>query len=357
MTAFADDPSLGAGVSRLIDGAPVGLLALNKRREILDVNGRTEMLLGSSGPMLCGRALSQFVYHDCPLFDLLDRAEDLRGEVFAQSVRVAGPGITPATLSVRIVYDEADQTFVAALARYNAAAQSDDAMGLANLARVLGHEIKNPLAGLSGAAQLLSRSARDDQKELLGLIAQEAERIKRLVDRIAVFETYSAPRLRPTNIHEILETVATMESVANPGVTFEAHYDPSLPEMEGDPDHLHEALLNLVRNAAEAAGGQAHPMVTLSTQYQAGLKLPVRGKGLTGAFSIRIEDNGEGIPPAVLSRIFDPFFTTKRHGTGVGLPLVNDIVSAHGGRLSHQRRDNRTVFEVLLPLPKKKRRS
>lgn len=220
------------------------------------------------------------------------------------------------------------------------------------LARTLAHEVRNPLAGIRAAAQLIARSGEAETTELADLICAETERIRRLTDRIDALEGLPPPRLAPLNVHVALDRVRRIVRSGFAQVSVSERFDPSLPPVVGDLDQLIQALLNLAKNAAEAAiSHNPAPRIVLSTAYRPGVRLRSGpGGGARAVLEIGIEDNGPGLPPALQGRVFEPFFTTKRTGQGLGLAVTAEIVARHDGRIELESAPGRTVFKVLLPI-------
>lgn len=338
--------------------APIALLQIDDSQKILSSNLQAQAFFGGGHEKLAGRKLSEFLFHDCEIFNLIDRVLVETGGVNASGITLYGPYSQPQPFDVRLNYDL--QTCIVNLSLASPLKRGrQDPSGLATFARMLGHEIKNPLGGISGAAQLMERTCRADQQELLSLIRSEAQRIGRLIDRFTAFELYNAPRFTPVNIHEVLDDILAMQMVASPTVTFKKSFDPSLPEISADRDHLHECVLNLVKNAAEAVGDSSKGEVKISTGYQAGIRLPRPGneRRFSSALLIRVRDNGPGIPHSAQEQVFKPFFSTKSSGTGVGLSVCQDIALAHGGRLSFTSQPGRTQFDLVLPIQRETTRS
>ncbi|MEL6473111.1 MAG: ATP-binding protein [Pseudomonadota bacterium] len=338
----------------LADLAPVALLALDSRRRIRAANTEAETQLGLSRRSLSGKALSEIIYHDTPLFELIDKAESMAGSMYAHGVPISGPTLAEGLLNnVRIKQDDAGG-FILAFAPTHVREGGDHAPGVAAFGRILGHEVKNPLAGISGAAQLLQRDARPEQEELLSIVVSETQRIERLISRLSAFELFSAPRLKPVNIHDTLDRVLKAEEAAFADkVVYRRMYDPSLPPVLGDEDHLHEAFQNLVRNASEAstaAGGTGQ--VTVRTAYEAGLRIVPKTspRKRLSAMKVVIQDDGPGIPPDRQAALFEMFQSTKSGGRGLGLSVVGEIVSAHGGQVKVESRPGKTRFSIFLPL-------
>ena len=238
-------------------------------------------------------------------------------------------------------------------ARQGADARSLRSIG--GLGRMLAHEIKNPLAGIRGAAQLLKSGVRPEDQPLAELIVEETERIRRLVDRVEALG-WDTPLVRhEVNIHAVLDRVKALAAngVAD-GVFMKDAYDPSLPPTPGDEDQLIQIFLNLVKNAAEAAHarGDNRGEILISTAYRHGLKIRSneRESLKSTPLEVRVQDNGPGVPENLREQLFEPFVSSKANGTGLGLALVAKLVAAHGGMVDFESEPGRTVFRVLLPV-------
>ena len=221
------------------------------------------------------------------------------------------------------------------------------------MAEMLAHEIKNPLAGITGAAQLLSMSLSPEDQELTDLIVAESRRIVKLLEQVEQFGNLRPPEKRPVNIHDVLDRArrsALLGFAAH--MTIVEDYDPSLPPTAGDADQLVQVFLNLIRNAAEAApqGGtiRIHSFYDLSLR----LRRP-DGSGAAVPLQVEIIDDGPGIREDLAADIFDPFVSGRENGTGLGLALVSKILADHGGWISVDSVPGRTVFRVSLPVAPK----
>ncbi len=215
-----------------------------------------------------------------------------------------------------------------------------------HLARMLAHEIKNPLAGISGAAQLLAKSdLADDDRELAELIGSETQRLFRLIDKVNIFDDAPQGQYAPVNLHEALEHVEKIaKSGFAAGMTIVKRYDPSLPAIHGHHDRLVQAMLNLVKNAAEAGGGE----IIIRSYYDAAAAIHPESHARL-PICIAIEDNGAGIDAETQSHLFEPYHTTKPHGEGLGLSIVSKIIDDHGGAIDVSSRPGKTVFKLSFP--------
>jgi len=224
------------------------------------------------------------------------------------------------------------------------------------MGRMLAHEIKNPLAGIHGAAQLLRDDVKTEEgQNLIDLIGSEIGRIRRLADRMETLGDRDPENISLVNIHEILRDARKLMESSYSHVTFYEHYDPSLPDTLGDRDTLMQAILNVIKNAVEAIDKTGeNGEVSLKTSFRTG----VLRKGIQGdedrhlPIEIKIIDNGPGIPPNIRDQIFQPFVTDKPTGQGLGLALVAKVVAAHDGLVEVKSRPGKTVFSILLPVLK-----
>ncbi len=221
------------------------------------------------------------------------------------------------------------------------------------LAAMLAHEIKNPLSGIRGAAQLLEQAANEDDRTLTRLICDEADRIVKLVDRMEVFADERPVEREPVNIHVVLDRVKKLAlSGFARNIKFVENYDPSLPFVLANRDQFIQVFLNLVKNAAEAVGDQADGQIELTTAFRPGVRLQIPGSKTRVSLPLEfcVKDNGAGVPTDLLPHLFDPFVTTKPTGTGLGLALVAKIVGDHGGIIECESQPRHTIFRVLMPM-------
>jgi two-component system nitrogen regulation sensor histidine kinase GlnL len=244
-------------------------------------------------------------------------------------------------VSPRVLADRMDRARHA-----NSAAKS--AIGMAEM---LAHEIKNPLAGISGAAQLLAMNLSAEDREMTDLIVEETRRIVKLLEQVEQFGNVRPPDLRAVNIHDVLDRArksAQMGYAAH--MTFIEDYDPSLPATLADPDQLVQVFLNLFKNATEASGPNGG-VIRLRTFYDLSLRLRRKdGTGSALPLQVKIIDDGPGIPPDIAADIFEPFVSGRENGTGLGLALVSKIIGDHGGWIGVESQPGRTVFRLSLPM-------
>ncbi len=234
-------------------------------------------------------------------------------------------------------------------------APDSSARAAVGMADMLAHEIKNPLAGISGAAQLIEMSGNGDTNELTELIVDECQRIVKLLSQVEEFGNLLPPESVPVNLHDVLDRAVHSASLGfASGITMVRQYDPSLPLTCGDADRLVQVFLNLLKNAAEALGrsdGNTAPQIVLRSFYEQGLRRQNRD-GCIDKLPLQIEitDNGPGIPEHIVDEIFDPFVSGRQNGTGLGLPLVNHIIEAHRGLVRVTSQPGRTSFRISLPV-------
>ncbi|WP_439814477.1 two-component system sensor histidine kinase NtrB [Zavarzinia sp. CC-PAN008] len=346
----------------LFNALPDPHLVLDPAGRIIQVNTAAEHFFASGAGILMRRRLSDLVPFDSPLLALVTqvRAQGVSMSEHEVELDPARQGSRPVDIEV-VSITELPGHLLVALREQTIARTIDRQMvsraaarSVSGMAAVLAHEVKNPLSGIRGAAQLLEENASETDRDLTRLICEETDRICALVDRMEVFTDRRPMERDAVNIHQVLEHV---RRVAQTGfarrVRFVEQYDPSLPPVHGDRNALVQVFLNLVKNAAEALedmNGTGEIMLT--TAYRHGVRVQVPGtrKRLKLPLEVTVRDNGPGISADLRTQMFEPFVTTKATGTGLGLALVAKIIGDHGGIVECESEPRRTVFRVLLPM-------
>jgi two-component system nitrogen regulation sensor histidine kinase GlnL len=347
----------------LLTALPHPILVLADDNRIVYANSAAEAFLSTGIALLKRVRLDEVVGFGCPLLALVEQVRRAGSTVNEYGVEVAAPKFAGPKLVDVYGGPFPDQPglIVLMLQQRNMALMIERqlthraaARSASGLAAVLAHEIKNPLSGIRGAAQLLEQGLSDSDRSLTQLICSETDRIRNLVDRMEVFGDERPLAKEPVNIHDVLEHVRRLcETGFARGIRFIEDYDPSLPPVPANRDKLVQAFLNLVKNAAEAIGdNKQQGRIAMQTSFRPGVRLSVQSSDtrISLPLMIQIEDNGPGIPDHLKEHLFDPFVTTKPYGTGLGLALVAKIINDHGGIIECDSEPSRTIFRVLLPM-------
>ncbi len=361
--AQAVSPAASSPADAVLNALPHPVIMVAADGKIADVSAAAEQFFEASVSVLRRHLVRDLVPFGSPLLALIEQVRRTGAAVNEYKVDLATPrnpgerlvdlhvaplpeypGHVVVMLQERTIADKMDRQLT-----HRGAARSVIA-----LAAMLAHEIKNPLSGIRGAAQLLEQSASDEDRSLTRLICDETDRIVKLVDRMEVFADERPVEREPINIHVVLDHVKRLaQSGFARHIKFVEEYDPSLPPVLANRDQLIQVFLNLVKNASEAISDAAiDGEITLTTAFRPGVRLQLPGNKTRVSLPLEfcVKDNGAGVPEDLMPHLFDPFVTTKQTGSGLGLALAAKIVGDHGGIIEYGSQPRRTVFRVLMPV-------
>lgn len=337
---------------------PVPVLLVDAENKITDINPAAEGFFNASVKSMIGAPIWDKVAIDDPVEEAFTRCRRDQSSLYVNDVDVGGGNRPPLQCNVQFapLDREKDTMLVLIQPREfsgrlgNSRSVKSAAKSAIGMAEMLAHEIKNPLAGITGAAQLLSMNLPQEDLELTDLIVEESRRIVKLLEQVEQFGNLRPPETVAVNLHDILDRARKSADLSyGAHIKFYEAFDPSLPDALVDPDQILQVVQNLIKNACEACkdGGE----IRLRTFYEHSIRLRRRdGSGKSLPLQIEITDNGPGLPESIRSEVFEPFISGKENGTGLGLALVSKIISDHGGWIGVESVPGRTVFRISLPV-------
>ena len=341
---------------------PMPVIVIDGEDRMIEINPAAEAFLNLSAKALRGHSILERLAISAPLEDVFERVRMSRSDLYIAEVDITTGERAPESCGMQAapVGDDKDLVLIAIFPRgrdkrlASGAGAKSAARSAIGMAEMLAHEIKNPLAGIAGAAQLLSMGMSGEDLELTDLIVDETRRVVKLLEQVEQFGDVRPPVLRAVNLHDVLDRARKSVAIGHGAhMKISDDYDPSLPPTMGDADQLTQVFLNLLKNASEASDGAAGK-IKIRTYYDHALR--VRGEdGVSRSLPLQVEviDNGPGVPPAIAGALFEPFVSGRESGTGLGLALVSKIVSEHGGWVSVDSVPGRTCFRISLPVAPK----
>lgn len=354
--------TLAPDAQRMLASLPLAVIMLAPSGVVAWVNPAAEQFFGQSLRRLEGKRIGDLLDFTEPR--LAERLSEDEAPVSARGTEVTVRHKGPRRLDVTLtpIVDQPGWQMVTLHDSANSEALGEaGAPGENSVLRapeILAHEIKNPLAGIRGAAQLLARKVGDKDKALTSLIADEVDRIAKLIDQMQSLSSRTIEPVEPCNLHEAVRRASAVMAAGKAGLRIEEEFDPSLPSVLGSGDGLVQVLINLIANAEEACRDMPKPRVIVRTRFASGLRLHSTGAGspVRLPIELRVSDNGPGIDPDMRDHVFEPFVTTKKSGQGLGLALVRKLVRDMNGRISHDRdEEGWTHFRVHLAVASENR--
>ena len=354
--------SFSVDLKSVLDNLPQAVLVVDRSLNIQYANMAAETVFQTSAAYLMKQGLEKFIPYGSPVLSAIDQVSSTGLAVNKYQLDISSPRMGNGKIvDINATPLQGNENNVVIMFRERGMADKIErqlthrsaARSVTGLAAMLAHEIKNPLSGIRGAAQLLEAAVQEEEdKSLTTLIETEIDRIVKLVDRMEVFSDVRPIESEPINIHSIFEHVRSLAlNGFAKNITIAEQYDPSLPLVSGDRDQLIQVFLNLIKNAAEAVKNVKDARIVISSAYRPGMHVTSPGskRGSSLPLELSIIDNGPGVSEEIRAHIFEPFVTTRTNGSGLGLALVAKIIGNHGGIIECDSREGQTAFKVLLP--------
>ncbi len=364
------EPLLSSDLSlsdaQILTAIPFPMVLVGADQVVVFANEAAEAFLGRSKKRIIGDDISNLLHFSS---DRLNRAiQAAEFDISAQNMRLLSPGVQAnyVDISISSVIGHAGKRLMTLVPRQSdrnqIGEQTDSGQQSMGASAILGHEIKNPLAGIKGAAQLLAKRLEPSQLALTDLIVTEVDRIARLLDQMQNLGRVMPGELGSENIHELIERAIRSLRAANPVMpAIDINYDPSLPDVKIEPDAMVQVLINLIQNAIDALKGTEAPEIGIHTRFVMGAALrggsmdTDNGRVIRLPVEVTITDNGPGIAKHIERELFSPFVTTKREGQGLGLAIVRKYLTQMNSRIMLERdhEANLTIFRIFLPVAQK----
>ena len=336
---------------------PLPSIVLNEDDIVVEVNPPGEGFLNASSKSLKNRSIWELINIGASLEESYKKVKKFNSPLFVTDVKVGANGREPIPCNIQIApiigHDGSTILLIAPREIAGRISQSKSVKAAAKsaigMAEMLAHEIKNPLAGITGAAQLLSMGLSTADLEITDLIVAETRRILTLLEQVEQFGNLKPIAPKPLNIHDVIDRARRSAQLGfSAHINFKEEYDPSLPLVYGDPDQLLQVFLNLIKNASEAQPNNGN--IKLRTYFEHSFKLRrADGSGHSMPIQVEVVDNGSGVSEDIRDEIFDPFVSGRNNGTGLGLALTSKIISDHNGLISLDSKPGNTVFRISLP--------
>ena len=336
---------------------PLPSIVLNEDDIVVEVNPQGEGFLNASSKSLKNRSIWELINIGASLEESYKKVKKFNSPLFVTDVKVGAKGREPIPCNIQIApiigLDGSTIILIAPREIAGRISQSKSVKAAAKsaigMAEMLAHEIKNPLAGITGAAQLLSMGLSTADLEITDLIVAETRRILTLLEQVEQFGNLKPIAPKPLNIHDVIDRARRSAQLGfSAHINFKEDYDPSLPLVYGDPDQLLQVFLNLIKNASEVQPKSGK--ISLRTYFEHNFKLRrADGSGHSMPIQVEVMDNGPGVPEDMKDEIFDPFVSGRVNGTGLGLALTSKIISDHNGLISLNSKPGNTVFRISLP--------
>lgn len=361
LTTFPTSAEVEGAGAHILQALPHPVLRIDASGRLSYVNSAAENFLALSATVLRRMTINELLPEGNPLRTVIAHVLTGGVSVSEYEIELSTPRTSAQLVDVQVIPASDDSGTIIVMIQKRAIAQQIDrqlthrsaARSVMGMSAMLAHEIKNPLAGIKGAAQLLETNVSPLDAELTKLICEETDRIASLVDRMEIFTDHRPMPRDLVNIHDVLDHVRRLvESGWGEKVTLVEDYDPSLPPLSANRDQLIQVFLNLAKNAVEALDGHPDGTITLSTAYRPGVRMRIPGTPdrVDLPLEVSVTDNGPGIPTDIEAHIFDPFVSTKMNGTGLGLALVAKIIGDHGGVIEYSTNKGLTAFRTRLPI-------